>query len=371
MIIVNGYVTLKFNEMLPNWKVNEFISEVEKFYNVIFAVNQLTKTVRIMNVYKFYENPQTVYIPSERVTDSKEKNFDKDESLYISYKNVKYDLPSTTFYKYTSLSEDVIELCEKIHAYTFQNLIDSVDMEQAYNKMNIYVTDNTELEFVIRKYSHTYRFSIVNRFKNVIDKDSSEETVLKIIPAEIVIKEILADAIPDVQDQHFVSAPAPIWNGASSEKSDTEQGLNEFITEGIPEEIIPDRIFIAYYTGVQKAMRTNAIRDRSYVHPYTLTFPFEIWKIKNGEELHLCRYTDNLQETLSLLGEVGMYNTLYAKNIDIQTDTEFVITFLTNKILDSMSIFVIDNKKFYCKQLHYKIRPEGIVKEVEGTFYPM
>ncbi|KAA6313874.1 hypothetical protein EZS27_035424 [termite gut metagenome] len=236
-------------------------------------------------------------------------------------------------------------------------------MPEEYNKLIIYVTNDTGLEFIIRKYDAVYHFNIVNRFKNVIDKDSSEETVLKIVPAEIVIKETMTA-------EYWVSAPVPFRNSVSSEKSDSEPGLNEFITEGIPEEAIPDKIFIAYYKGVQKAMHTDGLRDRQYVYPYALTFPFYLWRIKNEIESHLCKYGDN-DETLSLLGEYGMYNTSYSKNIDVKTDTEFVITFLTNKILDPLAIFVIDNKKFYCKQLHYKIKPQGIVKEVEGTFYPI
>ncbi|KAA6338303.1 hypothetical protein EZS27_013695, partial [termite gut metagenome] len=116
----------------------------------------------------------------------------------------------------------------------------------------------------------------------------------------------------------------------------------------------------------------------NYVYPYTVTLPHYTWRYKYESdysfttwEFVFLKYGDNDDETLSLLGEHGMYNTSYSKNIDVKTDTEFVITFLTNKILDSMAIFVIDNKKFYCKQLHYKIKPQGIVKEVEGTFYPI
>lgn len=49
----------------------------------------------------------------------------------------------------------------------------------------------------------------------------------------------------------------------------------------------------------------------------------------------------------------------------------YVVSILSNKLFDAKDIFIIDNKQFYCKQLHYKVRLEGISKEVEGTFYPM
>ncbi|KAA6330159.1 hypothetical protein EZS27_021111 [termite gut metagenome] len=393
MIVINGYNTRKFNEMLPNWKVNEFISEIEKFCNVIFVVNQLTKTIRIMNVYEFYENPQTVYIPSDQVTDSKEKNFDKDESLYILYKNVKYDLPSRTEYKYTCLSEDLIALCQKIYVATYADLYQIAQPSQYYNQLIIYVTNDTGLEFVMTSYLNSagakrYRFERVNSFKDVINKESQEETVLKIIPAEITIKNKyipLPIPLPDGYYYYYISAPLPIARNISSTDKEitAEQGLNEFIVSGIPEEAVSDKIFIAYYDGVQGAMHswggkggvppTDYDYYPNYVYPYTITLPYYIFRYDWGYKIDffLCKYGDNDDETLSLLGEHGMYNASYSKNIDVKTDTEFVITFLTNKILDPLAIFVIDNKKFYCKQLHYKIRPQGIVKEVEGTFYPI
>ncbi|KAA6319360.1 hypothetical protein EZS27_030734, partial [termite gut metagenome] len=293
MIVINGYDTLKFNEMLPNWKVNEFISEIEKFCNVIFVVNQLTKTIRIMNVYEFYENPQTVYIPSGRVTDSKEKNFDKDESLYILYKNVKYDLPSNTEYKYTCLSEDLIALCQRIYVDTYADLYKIDHQELYYNKLIIYVTKDTGLEFVMTSYQTStgrhYRFERVNSFKNVVNKESQEETVLKIVPAEVVIDDIRF-SYPGGGYYYYISAPFPIARNIPSTDKDItpEKGLNEFILSGIPEESVPDRIFIAYYDGVQGAMHQWGGKGGvppytdypNYVYPYTVTLPHYTWRYK-------------------------------------------------------------------------------------------
>jgi hypothetical protein len=38
---------------------------------------------------------------------------------------------------------------------------------------------------------------------------------------------------------------------------------------------------------------------------------------------------------------------------------------------DAKSIFIINNKKFVCRELQYKISANGFDPVIEGAFYPM
>lgn len=60
LFMVNGYRTTSFAKMLPDWTVDEFLDEIEKFFNCIFLVNQTDKTVQIISINSFYENSQTI-----------------------------------------------------------------------------------------------------------------------------------------------------------------------------------------------------------------------------------------------------------------------------------------------------------------------
>lgn len=384
LIVVNGYKTLNYNEMIPNWKVDAFISEVEKLCNVIFVVNQQKKTIRIMNVATFYETSSNTYIPANKVLDTKEKNFDQDESLYILYKNVKYNLPSEERYQYACLSEEVISLCETIHVPTYTDLYNR-DLSSEYNKMIIYVIDDTGLEFVMRTYKDGqntfWQFYLVNDLKNRIDTETDTETEIKIVPAEILIKQWY---VSEGSLQHHQTVPVPLTRNMTPvvEATTETDGLNEYITQGVPESEIPDRIYVAIYSGVQGGMYWSGVKGGhtadgttypNFVYPYSLNRPYYVVHRDNltyKSDQKLLKY-GNDNQTLSIKGTSGLYNTLYGENIDVDTDTEHVKNFLSGKILDPMTIFVIDNKKYYCKQLHYKIRPSGISEQVEGTFYPM
>lgn len=64
-----------------------------------------------------------------------------------------------------------------------------------------------------------------------------------------------------------------------------------------------------------------------------------------------------------------MFNRVYKNKREIDTSVEYTFQFLTNKVYDLNRIFVIRNKKYYCKEVHYKITPKGMDKIAEGIFY--
>jgi hypothetical protein len=80
-------------------------------------------------------------------------------------------------------------------------------------------------------------------------------------------------------------------------------------------------------------------------------------------------YNDEL--TLALRGEKGLYARFYSKNKKVNTKVKYTISFVTDKILDPKTIFVIGNKEYYCNQLKYVIKADGKDKVCEGEFYPV
>ena len=49
LLVIHGYDTLEYAKMLPDWTVSQFISEVEKFFGVVFLVDSIHKK----NRYRF------------------------------------------------------------------------------------------------------------------------------------------------------------------------------------------------------------------------------------------------------------------------------------------------------------------------------
>ena len=44
LLCINGVSTRNYNEMIPNWEINKFLTEVETFFNVVFISDKITKS---------------------------------------------------------------------------------------------------------------------------------------------------------------------------------------------------------------------------------------------------------------------------------------------------------------------------------------
>lgn len=395
MIIVHGYITTIYSEMIPEYTVNDFLTEIEKFCNVIFVVNQMTKKIRIMGIQNFYENADSIYVAGENVIDKIEKKYDVKDGLYFSYDNIRYDLPNNSYYDYACIEDELMERCEVIHAPTFsklQFLINENDkyswrdnyLVNKYNKLVIYIADNLKLSFVLSRQSDSggyyYYLKPINCFKNIVNEDSENAAEFKVIPAEIAIRQW--SYTDESKIERWLSAPIPVAKNISSASAggvNEFSGMNEYIESGIPNDNSDGKIHLCVYDGV-RVMMDFFMGSQSYVkytYPFSYCYPYYCfyntkWKdtVWNNNMSKVLKYGRD-EMTMSLLGEKGLYETIYSKNKKFKLDIEHVILFQSNKLLNALSIYIVDNKKFYCMNLHYKIRNEGISKEVEGTFYPM
>ena len=79
-----------------------------------------------------------------------------------------------------------------------------------------------------------------------------------------------------------------------------------------------------------------------------------------------CWINDGIDLRLSTLREK-----VYHGSYHIDTTTERKAFFYTDEILDPKKIFVVCNRRMYCKYLLYKITAQGLKREVEGCFFDM
>jgi hypothetical protein len=73
--------------------------------------------------------------------------------------------------------------------------------------------------------------------------------------------------------------------------------------------------------------------------------------------------------SLILDGDNGLFNQVYKSKRSIDTTLEYHFKFIADRIYELNNIFLICNKKYYCKEIHYKISSKGIDKIAEGIFY--
>lgn len=73
---------------------------------------------------------------------------------------------------------------------------------------------------------------------------------------------------------------------------------------------------------------------------------------------------------LSLLDKYGLYNMIYSKSILVNTDEEFTIHAIIDNIMPNPTdIFIIQGRKFLCRDIKLKITPNGLEPEYQATLY--
>ena len=123
---------------------------------------------------------------------------------------------------------------------------------------------------------------------------------------------------------------------------------------------------LAFYSG-QYDVYENTLQSnyagRSVKYP--ISYVDYLWDFLPDEEKEI---NPTLPISLRLNDNKGLKG-LYSQSIAFDTTKEYIFNFIYNKKLDVKQIFVINNKKFICKQIKQKIGANGFDQLIEGTFF--
>ena len=362
LFIVNPYKDSILQELLPDWTINEFIEQIELFLDCIISIDKVNGRFNIISLNKYFENQDIVYLDNV-IDDSVEKTFDVDTNYAFAYKYVSYDLPSDKYYNYLKLKDGVRENCAIVSSPEWDDF--QTQYEQYYSGPYILHSDDYGLDYVVTDYSVSGETKkgliIVDRFKDAGDLDSRDKSSFQIVPAEI--EKI---SIYSVTGGRYLIGPAV-------KKLKTDPGsnaINDLINSSEVKSDIPDKLYVGIYYGIQKALNRGPNE-----------FPGEYWdKMPMGSnDRYFIQEPTTLggnqailtlpDYTITLDGDNGLFNRIYKNKREIDTSVEYTFQFLTNTVYKLDRIFVIRNKRYYCKEIRYKITPKGMDKIAEGVFY--
>lgn len=351
LIVVHGYDTNEYAKMLPDWTVTEFISELEKFFNVVFFVDNATKVLDIISVDKFYENVGKVYIDRDAVVDEKETEFGKEaEKVQTSYKNVGYKLPSSEYWQFESIDEKVYAISAKRNAI-FAN--DYEDNDPA--KYEILKDREKDVEWVHYENSEgkNKHARLVNQFAPVVMDERVDRTELKISPAKILASYRVGD-----HGSYTFLAPIPVFyeNNAGTFSNAIRNGVAD--TAG-------DILQVAFYLGFCE------YDNLSYGATMCVTTR---WHQLFSAIIENVRYSTpgvNKETTLSLNGQYGRCATELLNSIMLDTTKLYTLKIKSEEWMDPRAIFVIDNRALICRKFEYEFSNHSISPILKGEFYAM
>ncbi len=375
--IVNATETTEYKHMMPNWKVNDFISEVEKWCNVVFVVNQQNKSCRIIPASEFYASVGNVVIDKEKVKDEFERRFEEKVSENISYRNLKYDLPDSTWYRYADIGSTKMQ---QFWVTTEQNH----SIEESLNNKIIVKVENEDCEFVGRIWDtksasgedrHIEYWMPCNFLKELRIDNSEEITKFKIVPAEVIGLSLYGrywtgDGNRNISTPGVTCIPYATSQGNSDKEGDGYAATS--LIEGSEKEVAinSSAIPVACYNGMWRLSYQQWFADQNPYLCENLKFPLSTVTnvtaartASDGTNFNIIFYDENDLRLKSL------YNRVYKKNYNVDTTVIHKASFFTEELLDTKQYYIIANRKMYCRCLHYKINSNGIAKDVEGEFF--
>lgn len=425
LIFVHGYKTTKYNEMVENWKVSDFISEVEHLCGVCFIVNNTAKTVEIQTLNNYYKSAVVEQIKRQDVIGDINKQYDQDPPDNLVYRNVSYKFPDTNFYKFYALDPDFAKRIEYVYCRSNTNTIDdyvrlynvwctiidgtppksgtsvtdppdkvynSYHSMIAYYDMNYIVIQGSdfaglplEFPFIVRTIKNKNpkdgvfnptRLGMINQFGPRVDETSTDNMELKIVPIENVFCRM----------HDYYCYPMPIVENGQGDvgtvnDEDAGKGVVERLFNSTSTPSTKDNMYVGFYLGVSKFECVGETKDDKYpVVPVTINSRLQMLSRPSGQPAQGFNYWE-LQRVmyvkadgkydLSINSFNGMYNTHWQVPLELDLTTIYVINFRSLNRRDARHIFNIAGRKFYCQQLKHKVVGGKLSDVIEGTFYPL
>ena len=374
--------------MLPAWTLNEFFSYLEQTLNAEIDIDHRNKVVNFTFHRLIQQNVATTAL--EHIVDQHTITVSqKDDSGYLFLKNKGYEAGSHTLWKYMNCDWWLKEHPNAtIMTYpTLQaicaaaNTLTHSDSEQtavrAYDYL-LYATD-VRTYFCISvlaqvplhgagatpHYASLYELRPVNRFGDFIhdsSKDSVERTRIVPVVLGYAFKGSTVEdfalrgraAIIDCGDETTPTEPDTPDDSEVSQRFLKTASSIEKGKEDIPE--IFDNIMVGFWRGSfspgwlpypnRDVLETFTAFSRSQDGNYVITS----WSYSPFNE----------NESLRL--SYGSFDPIVAK-------TKYEIKFLSDKIPDVRSRFLIHGKHYLCAEIRCTLTTQGVSRLMTGTFY--
>lgn len=363
IFVANPYKDSAPGELLPDWTINEFIEQIEKFFKCVVSINSITGIYDIINMDKYYENAEIIYL-DEVIDNDLEKVYDTDTNYSYAYENVSYNLPSEDYYNYLKLKDGIRDICIIETKESYRDFESNYD--QYYSGPYILNSTDYNLNFVVSEFTSdddtVKGLKMIDRLRDAGDTTSQNKTSFDIIPAEVDTIEVYSEP----------SARYLLGTAIKKVRSEAEsQAINNLINgSGDIEGDIPDKLYVGIYYGICTAWNKGTSShpeqywDKMPMSSFDKYFMTKPIGFTNSQSLIILP-----DYSLVLYGDNGLYNAVYKNKKVIDTTVEYRFRFIANQIYDLNRIFLIGNKKYYCKEIHYNISSKGIDKIAEGIFY--
>ncbi|WP_073347950.1 hypothetical protein [Bacteroides congonensis] len=353
--IANAKRTLTFNQVLPHWTIAQFIEEIEHFFGVIIEADDSNKEIRIIRRAMYFDQ-EKVYL--DDVYDEFEVDVDEERAEDISDANITYAFESVD--KYLRVDESITEVIEvkKFNSYSdLKGYYDSLD--DANKKKYIYESGGSQ--YIDYREGDSRYLRKINQFRNLTRNEEKDTIELKIIPVQMEVGESFLEdtgTSGTMLQCHCnivrMKAAADDYNGKPSDVQDLIEGNSQTKSDR-------DIIELAMNDGERQRLSWVTWPPGNFKYPWGFVLTDDLMA---GDKNRGFSFELNKVD-----GVMTMYDLIYGSTMKVNTEAELHVKFVTNKMYSPMSLFIIRNKPYICKQIEYKVDNKGIDPQKTGYFY--
>ena len=290
--------------------------------------------------------------------------------------NICYDADADDYFKFQNIDRKILKHSEKVYfpSYFFIlfNFYLTTDKEALKRKIFFSEESNTQYICYHRDLNGIdyYNLKKVNTFEPIRNNPDSEnnDIVFKIKPASMRVFDlpVFLDGSSRLDPPlYYLRTQMPVVqtipfnpNGNIDIQSVLEGEASLDISEA-------SDIFVCFYNGKHTIFEPDNENTTSPRHvDYPMPFVDFLYEFGFLSERKIN------EDNLSLrLNHPDGFKKLYDQSIQIDTTREYTFKFISVQKLNAQSLFILNNKKFACKQFIRSINPDGADPIIEGVFY--
>jgi len=362
--------TTKWQNMVPGWKVSDFLEQIEKLFNTSFVIDSRKKEVKLLFNNSFFANSTRVHVT--QIVDEFEAEMDNESSEEIQHSNIRYAFPDNEYFRTQCIPDHLYKNAKKGEiplswsepypegTIGFNYLYLWFSREENQVKDTIFLDQRTGYEYIYQgkdSFLGPY-YAMVNVF-GPINRDEAANTIeLDIMPVEMGFWEwwTYTDGVKSGTYMSWVIPTIDHDGEVSEEEEDLD--LLEQIKNGTSETSeSKGPIYLAFHQGLNNPTISWQPKN-AFPTPFTneylmlfLSVPIRI----SDSSLRLRQF------------EIELYSNGY----EIDTSKSITFTSYDPNLFDVRSIFECRNKLYACREIEYTLTTQGRSGAWKGVFHPL
>ena len=380
-LFVCNVSSIYWRDLLPGWKVLDFLEEIERMFNATFVIDNRRRTAQLLRNGSYFAGAGVQHVTQPDDGYEAETGDDNPLTDYAATR-IAYNLPASDYWKLNCLDDGYISQADP------GEIPETYDPDhpmtgRAFNWLYANAAENTLYADPLYSCYHLvsnpkggtgedslFSFYILDRFAPA-NRLAEEELTLHLVPAEMghVSTRIDFPAAggnnPATLETSYLKAivdNSPSPQGAA----DNRQEIEKILDWEDPATPTSGNVTLAFYNGGENGSATVRGTEYTWLCPNPFIDTYNV----SGEPVHMLALSVP-RDTAASLRPAALAENFYRSPYDISYDKAVKITAYDPAVYLPTGIFEIGHRHYLCREMEYTLDAGGRKGPWTGTFYPI